>query len=99
MLPPLLILVTIYLALDVANPMMPGALAFSAEDSVEARLAHRLGSHDAATASVRAAERLKPAAEVLVRPPSVVRAAAIGRTHAPRLRLPAPPAAASPEDD
>lgn len=32
-------LVALYIALDVANPMMPGALAFQADDSVEVRLA------------------------------------------------------------
>jgi hypothetical protein len=99
MLARLIFLVGIYLALDVANPMMPGALTFSAEDSVEVRLAHRLGSQEVATASTPAAERLKPVTEVLVRPQSFVRAAAISRTHAPRLRLSAAPAPASPEDD
>jgi len=98
MLARLILLVASYLALDVANPMMPGVLAFSAQDSVEARLAHRLGGHDVASPSARTVERSKPVVEVLVRPPSVVRAAGISRNHAPRLRLPASPRAASPED-
>jgi hypothetical protein len=96
--PRLIFLVTLYLALDVANPMMPGALAFIAEESVEVRLADRLGSHGVASAFARTTERLKPVGEVLTRPQPVVRAAFLSRTHPPR-RLPARPSAASPEDD
>ena len=98
MLTRLIFLVTLYLALDVANPMMPGALAFSAEESVEVRLADRLSSHGVASAFARATERLKPVGEVLIRPQPVVRAA-FSWTHPPRPRLPARPSAASPEDD
>jgi hypothetical protein len=99
MLARLIFLVALYLGLDVANPMMPGALAFSAEESVEVKLADRLRSHDVASVSARATERLKPDAEVR-RPQPVVRTAVVSRPHArPRLRLPARSAAISPEDD
>jgi hypothetical protein len=37
--------VAIYISLDVANPLMPGALTFGIEDSVEIRLAERFRSH------------------------------------------------------
>jgi hypothetical protein len=97
--PRLIFLVALYLTLDVANPMMPGALAFSVEDSVEARMAHRLRAADVATASARAAECLKPVVELPVRSQVVVRAVGFCRTHAPRLRLPAAAPAPSPEDD
>lgn len=38
--------VAVYISLDVANPLMPGALTFGIEDSVEIRLAERFRSHD-----------------------------------------------------
>jgi hypothetical protein len=99
MLPRLIFLVGLYLTLDVANPMIPGALAFSVEDSVEARMAPRLRADDVATASARAAECLKRVVELPVRSQVVVRAARLCRTHAPRLRLPAAAPALSPDDD
>ncbi|MGH7341682.1 MAG: hypothetical protein ACREKH_14415 [Candidatus Rokuibacteriota bacterium] len=37
--------VAVYISLDVANPLMPGALTFGIEDSVEIRLAERFRSH------------------------------------------------------
>jgi hypothetical protein len=40
----LVLLVTSYLALDVGNPLMPGALTFGA-DSVEVRQAERFRAH------------------------------------------------------
>jgi hypothetical protein len=36
------LLFAIYLSLDLSNPMMPGALCFGAQDSVEARQAERV---------------------------------------------------------
>lgn len=51
-LPWLVLVVTVYVLLDVANPLMPGALMFGVEDSVEARPADRLrGQVDAAPVS------------------------------------------------
>jgi hypothetical protein len=41
----LIVALTLYLALDVANPLMPGALTFGVEDSVEVRQAERLRVH------------------------------------------------------
>ena len=42
----LALLVAAYLSLDVANPMMPGALTFGVEESVEARQADRSRGQD-----------------------------------------------------
>lgn len=42
----LTLLVATYVALDLANPLMPGVLAFGVENSVEARQANRLRDHD-----------------------------------------------------
>lgn len=42
------LLLAVYVSLDVANPMMPGALNFITEDSVEARQAARLRAGDVA---------------------------------------------------
>jgi hypothetical protein len=44
-LPWLVLLIAAYVVLDVANPLMPGALMFGLEDSVEARQADRLRVH------------------------------------------------------
>jgi len=41
----LALVVAVYLSLDLSNPMMPGALTFGVEDSVEARQADRFRSH------------------------------------------------------
>jgi hypothetical protein len=39
---------TLYLSLDVANPLMPGAVTFGSENSLELRQAERFrGDHDA----------------------------------------------------
>jgi hypothetical protein len=43
-------LVAIYVSLDVANPMMPGALTFGIDESVEVRQADRFRAHDGAAA-------------------------------------------------
>jgi hypothetical protein len=42
----LVLVVTVYVSLDVANPLMPGALTFGIEDSVEVRQAERFRGHD-----------------------------------------------------
>src|ERR671919_827231 len=41
----LILAVTLYVSIDVANPLMPGALTFGIEDSVEVRQAERFRSH------------------------------------------------------
>jgi hypothetical protein len=98
MLPWLASLVALYLALDVANPMMPGALAFDADDSVVVRIGQRLSIDDVAGASARTTERLKPVAELVVRAQPLVRAAPRRRPHAPPRRLPPAPPAPSLDD-
>jgi hypothetical protein len=47
----LALLIAVYVALDVSNPMMPGALTFGIDDSVEVRQAERYRGliHQAAT--------------------------------------------------
>ena len=48
----LVLAVTLYLSLDVANPLMPGALTFDAETSLELRQAERFrGPHDVVAAT------------------------------------------------
>lgn len=42
----LALLVSLYVAVDLANPMMPGALVFAVDDSVEARQWTRVRIHD-----------------------------------------------------
>ena len=77
----LALLVAVYVSLDVANPLMPGALAFGVEESVELRPAERYRgqAHLAApTARAPEPERLATADESAV------------------LRLPAGPAARRP---
>lgn len=44
--PWLVLLITVYVTLDVANPLMPGALTFGIEESVEVRTAERFRGHD-----------------------------------------------------
>jgi hypothetical protein len=41
----LVLVVTVYVSLDVANPLMPGALTFGVADSVEVRQAQRFRGH------------------------------------------------------
>jgi hypothetical protein len=43
--PWLILAVALYVALDVANPLMPGALTFGIEESVEVRQAERFRPH------------------------------------------------------
>jgi hypothetical protein len=52
-----------YVAIDLANPLMPGARSFGLDDSVEARRADRSRGHDDV-----ALIRLTPAATAHVRP-------------------------------
>jgi hypothetical protein len=60
----LALLVAIYVSLDVSNPMMPGALTFGVEQSVEARQADRFRGQAHEAAPIPRApepERLDPA--------------------------------------
>jgi hypothetical protein len=99
--PHLTLLVAIYVSLDVANPLMPGALSFGADESVEARQADRFRTHDDVGAAAR-----DPARDIVaVAEPTVVRRGmtAAVRPHARWARVirshPSPPLpASSPED-
>ena len=92
-------LVAFYLALDLANPMMPGALVFSAEDSVEAHSARRRVVEVVTPASAPVFERRKPNPHRLV---AFLPAVSTWRTpaiRAARPRLPSDDPSASTEDD
>jgi len=60
--PWLVLAVTFYVSLDLANPLMPGALMFVFEDSVKARQSERFRGQDDATlsAAVLPSQRLEP---------------------------------------
>jgi len=102
MLARLALLVAAYLSLDVANPMMPGALTFGVEESVEARSSDRFRDQDPHAALIGRApepERSDPSDPALTLrrlpgpAPMRSRAAVVTRS---RLSLPAP---ASPAED
>ncbi|HSE93513.1 MAG TPA: hypothetical protein VLF19_09425 [Methylomirabilota bacterium] len=100
-LPRLTLIVAVYVALDVSNPLMPGALTFGVEDSVEARQADRFRGHDdaASPALTPAVEGLAPVEpSVTASRLVVVTGLRFRRLHAarsdPSQRAPAP----SPED-
>jgi hypothetical protein len=96
----LALLFAIYVSLDVSNPLMPGALTFSVQESVEVRQSDRVrGEDDAALTLVAGAERLAPSetSVTLFRPapPVTVRSRPphIARSHL------SPPKSASPSED
>lgn len=94
----LTLLVALYVTLDVANPMMPGALVFGIEESVEVRQADRSRVHDEAPALAPAYGHLvlsEP--NVAPRRPAMV-AARFAWTRIPHARLLPPSPAPSPED-
>lgn len=96
----LIFVLALYLTLDVANPMMPGALVVSAEDSIEVRMAQRLSPEDLAAALANTTRSVEPRTAVpVVRPTVVVSATFPCRTHALRYRLPVSAPAPSAEDD
>jgi hypothetical protein len=96
----LIFLLALYLTLDVANPMMPGALVLSVEDSVEVRMVQRLSGDDVAAVQASATDCLeRVSTSVLVRAPVVVHAAPRPATRAPRRHVPASAPAPSPEED
>jgi hypothetical protein len=47
----LVLVVALYVSLDVANPLMPGAVTFGLEDPLDMRQAERLRGHDVAVQS------------------------------------------------
>jgi hypothetical protein len=60
----LVLAVTLYVSLDLANPLMPGALMFGVEDSVKARQSERFRGQDDTTlvAATLPPEGLEPSA-------------------------------------
>jgi len=92
-------LVALYITLDLTNPMMPGALGFSSDDSVEVQLFRAPRLHDVATLSARASERPEPIVEDPVPSFPVVNAPRTCSAHVTRSCLPSPARAASSEDD
>jgi len=91
------LLFAIYMSLDISNPLMPGALTFSVEESVEVRQSDRVrGEDDAALTPLPGVDRLAPPERsvVLFRPAAPVtvrsRRAHITRSH-PSLPQPASP--------
>jgi len=47
----LVLVVAVYVSLDIANPLMPGAVTFGVENSLDMRQADRLRVHDATALS------------------------------------------------
>lgn len=92
------LLVALYLSFDVATPMVPGALVFSAEDSVEVHQAPRFRAHDDASPSVPMPTRVRPTEPILVAPRPALSAPRGRRAHIVRPRVPAPAPTASAED-
>lgn len=100
-LPRLALLVAVYVSLDLSNPMMPGALTFGVESSVEVRQTDRFRNNDdgAPLPLARGSERPGPSERLvaLTRTPAPpmprFRRARAARAHLP-LVAPAP----SPEE-
>jgi hypothetical protein len=95
-------LVALYVLLDVATPMLPGALVFSAEDSVETHQAPRFRAHDDASPSAPASDRVRPIeplAPILVSRRAAFSAPRVRRAHIARPRLPSRTSASSAAED
>lgn len=97
---PLTLLLAIYVSFDVSSPLMPGALCFSVEDSVEARRTDPVRIY-AGTSALP----LVPAKPLSPVEPGVERSRQVAAVnpHSPRSHVtrsdPSPPASApSPED-
>ncbi len=96
----LIFLFALYLTLDVANPMLPGALVVSAEDSIEVRMAPRLSVDDEAAVLAGTTECVKQGSTLpVVRTTVALPAVRPCRTHGPRRRVPVSTPAPSPEED
>jgi hypothetical protein len=94
----LALIVALYVSLDVANPMMPGALVFGVQESVEARQGDRFRAHDEAPLLALAPERLD-SVEPIVVPNRMTRAAPRApEAHVTRSRLSLQRPDPSPED-
>lgn len=95
----LALLVAAYVSLDVSNPMMPGALTFGVEESVEARQSDRFrGQDDHAARVARAPEPERfdpPDGSLTARRPLAPVTRRSRQSHVARAHLPLPPAVAS----
>jgi hypothetical protein len=93
----LAVLFAIYVSLDLANPLMPGALMFGVQESIEVRQSDRArGEDDATPTRVAGTERLAPPerSSAMFRPiaPVGVRARQVHVTRShPASPPPAPP--------
>lgn len=99
--PWLALIVVVYVSLDVSNPMMPGALMFGVENSVEARQADRFRGHDdgAPLPLAPGAEPLAPEERAVTRSRTPAPAMPCGRqAHVTRSHPSLPAPAPSPED-
>lgn len=95
------LLVVVYVSLDLSNPMMPGALMFAVQESVEMRQPDRGRGEDAAALTPqRGPERLAPPERyvTLLRPPAPPATASSRRAHVARSH-PSLPTALSPSED
>jgi hypothetical protein len=94
------LLFAVYVSLDLSNPMMPGALTFGVQESVEMRQSDRVRGEDAAALTpLRGPERLAPPARsvTLLRAPAPITAGS-RRAHVTRSR-PSLPTTPSPSED
>ena len=83
----LTLVVAVYIALDLANPLVPGALAFSVEDSVEAHTIRPIRAEDSPAPSALAPERVEPTAELPARSFVAPSTNGLCRTHVTRSHL------------
>jgi len=96
----LTLVLALYVALDLANPLMPGAFAFSVEDSVEAHTIRPIRADDSATTtSVLAPGRVEPIPEVPWSSFPSARSPRLCRIHVTRSHQSASAAATSLDDD
>ncbi len=87
----LVLLVTLYVALDVANPLMPGAVVFDADASVELRQAGRFGAGDSVRAPIATPARADASSDVATPPTSTRLLPRATRPHTTRPRVLPPP--------
>jgi hypothetical protein len=95
-------LVALYVLFDVATPMLPGALVFSAEDSVETHQASRFRAHNDTPPSASTPKRIRPIGPIepiLVSRRAAFSAPRVRRAHIARPRLPSRTSASSAAED
>jgi hypothetical protein len=99
----LALLLAVYVSLDFSNPMMPGAVSFDADDSVEGRRADRgrEADADASAARLPAAAPLRSAAAapaVMGRARPAPRGTPVWQPHVPR-SYPSASSSTAPSED